>query len=94
MNRSKTSIGQRTAWASWLIFANGLFALLVGLRYLPWMSIPDGETAAYVSVLYPGQFALLAWLGGLPLLILAILLPARRTLSALAVLYALSLIHI
>jgi hypothetical protein len=88
MNRSKTSIGQRTAWASWLIFANGLFALLVGLRYLPWMSIPDGETAAYVSVLYPGQFALLAWLGGLPLLILAILLPARRTLSALAVLYA------
>jgi hypothetical protein len=88
MTRSNTSSAQRTAWASWFIFANGLFALLVGLRYLPWMSIPDGETAAYVSVLYPGQFALLAWLGGLPLLILAIMLPARRALSAMAVLYA------
>ncbi|MBC7183406.1 MAG: DUF3413 domain-containing protein, partial [Marinobacter sp.] len=88
MTRSNASSAQRTAWASWFIFANGLFALLVGLRYLPWMSIPDGETAAYVSVLYPGQFALLAWLGGLPLLILAMLLPARRALSTLAVFYA------
>lgn len=88
MNRSNTSLGQRAAWTSWFIFANGLFALLLGLRYLPWISIPDSETAAYVGILYPGQFALLAWLGGLPLLILATLLPARRILSVIAVLYA------
>jgi len=35
MIRGKTSIGHRTAWAAWFIFSNGLFALLVGLRYLP-----------------------------------------------------------
>ncbi|WP_273204203.1 DUF3413 domain-containing protein [Marinobacter subterrani] len=88
MKRINNTPGQRTAWASWFIFVNGLFALLVGLRYLPWMNIPDGETAAYVSLLLPSQFALLAWLSGLPLLLVAILLPARRVLSVLAVLYA------
>ena len=51
MTRRNTSLAQRAAWASWFIFANGLFALLVGLRYLPWMTIPDGETAAYFSLL-------------------------------------------
>ena len=88
MTRRNTSLAQRAAWASWFIFANGLFALLVGLRYLPWMTIPDGETAAYVSLLYTGQFPLLAWLGGLPLLIVASLLLTRRAVSTLAVLYA------
>ncbi|RBP29127.1 hypothetical protein DET50_11025 [Marinobacter pelagius] len=88
MMRSNNTLGQRAAWTSWFIFANGLFALLVGLRYLPWMSIPDGETVSYVALLYPGQFALLAWLSGLPLLVLATVLPAKRILSVLAVLYA------
>ncbi|MBD3640090.1 MAG: DUF3413 domain-containing protein [Marinobacter sp.] len=88
MTRSNNTLGQRAAWASWFIFANGLFALLVGLRYLPWMSIPDSETATYIALLYPGQFALIAWLGGLPLLILATVLPAKRILSVLAALYA------
>ncbi|MEX2476771.1 DUF3413 domain-containing protein, partial [Marinobacter sp.] len=81
-------VRQRAAWASWFIFANGLFALLIGLRYLPWMNIPDAETFAYTTTLLPGQFALLAWFAGLPLLILALLLPFRRILSLLAVVYA------
>lgn len=88
MTTGMNSLGQRAAWASWFIFANGLLALLVGLRYLPWMNIPDTETAAYVATLLPGQFALLAWLAGLPLLALAILLPARRLLSVVAVAFA------
>ncbi|KMQ73563.1 DUF3413 domain-containing protein [Marinobacter subterrani] len=88
MKCSNNTPGQRTAWASWFIFVNGLFALLVGLRYLPWMNIPDSETATYVSILLPGQFALLAWLAGLPLVMIAMLLPARRVLSVLSVLYA------
>ncbi len=88
MNRNSASLGQRTAWLSWFIFANGLFALLVGLRYLPWMNIPDTQAAAYVALLYPGQFALLAWLGLLPLLAASLLLPFRRSLMVLSVLYA------
>ncbi|NMT65299.1 DUF3413 domain-containing protein [Marinobacter orientalis] len=88
MNHSYLNLRHRTAWISWFIFANGLFAMLVGLRYVSWMSIPDIETAAYVAILYPGQFTLLAWLGGLPLLALALLLPATRALFTLAVIYA------
>jgi len=79
---------QRAAWASWFVFANGVLALLIGLRYLPWMDIPDTSTAAYVALLLPGQFALLAWLCGLPFLILAFLIPAKRTLSVLGIIYA------
>lgn len=80
--------GRRAAWASWFVFANGLLALLVGLRYLPWMNIPDNETAVYVATLLPGQFLILTWLVGLPLLVLAILLPDKRTLSVAAALFA------
>ncbi len=88
MNRSSASLGQQTAWLSWFIFANGLFALLAGLRYLPWMNIPDTQTAAYVALLYPGQFALLAWLGSLPLLIVSLIFPFRRSLTILSVVSA------
>lgn len=70
MNHSYHNLRHRTVWISWFIFANGLFAMLVGLRNVSWMSIPDIETAAYVAILYPGQFILLAWPGGLPLLAL------------------------
>ncbi|PSF05801.1 hypothetical protein C7H09_12595 [Marinobacter fuscus] len=49
---------QRTAWASWFIFANGVIALLIGLRYLPWMNIPDTSTAAYVGLLPFSPFVL------------------------------------
>ncbi|MDX5385991.1 MAG: DUF3413 domain-containing protein [Alteromonadaceae bacterium] len=86
--RRHTLSAQRTAWASWFIFANGVIALLVGLRYLPWMNIPDTSTAAYVGLLLPGQFALLAWLSGLPLLVLALILPAKRALTVFAIIYA------
>ncbi len=89
---AKSSFRARSGWAAWFIFANGLVATLVGLRFLPWMSIPDGETAAYVSLLMPGQFMLLAWLGGLPLFLLALLLPARRLLTTVAVVYGAVLI--
>jgi len=87
MKRS-TTLGQRTAWLSWFIFANGLIALMVGLRYVPWMNIPDTQTAAYVTLLYPGQFAVLAWLTSLPLLALSVFLSFRRSLATLAVFYA------
>jgi uncharacterized protein len=86
--KQTTTLGQRTAWLCWFIFANGLIALLIGLRYLPWINIPDAQTAAYVSLLYPGQFTVLAWLSSLPLLALSFFLPSRRGLTALAVLYA------
>ncbi|PAV25873.1 hydrolase [Tamilnaduibacter salinus] len=66
-------------WVAWFTFANGLIALLVGLRYLQWINIPDATTAAYVTALYPGQFAVIAWLCGLPLLIVALVLPARAS---------------
>ena len=86
--RRHTLSAQRTAWASWFIFANGVIALLIGLRYLPWMNIPDTSTAAYVGLLLPGQFALLAWLSGLPLLVLALILPAKRALTVFSIIYA------
>lgn len=65
------------SWVAWFTFANGLLALLVGLHYLQWIEITDVTTAAYVSVLYLGQFALIAWLLGLPMLLLALILPLR-----------------
>ncbi|MCW8127330.1 DUF3413 domain-containing protein [Microbulbifer halophilus] len=67
------------SWVAWFVFANGLLAMLVGLRYAQWIDIGDPATAAYVAVLYPGQFAMLAWLFGLPLLLAALILPARLT---------------
>ncbi|HET8800825.1 MAG TPA: DUF3413 domain-containing protein [Marinobacter sp.] len=82
------TLGTRLNWTSWFIFANGLLAMLVALRYVPWMTVPDTATAAYVSLLYPGQFTLLAWLAGLPVLAIASLVPARRWLTAIAVVYA------
>lgn len=66
-------------WVAWYIFANGLLAMLVGLRYVQWIDITDHTTALYVAVLYPGQFAMAAWLFGLPLLPAALILPARLT---------------
>ncbi|WP_250460958.1 DUF3413 domain-containing protein [Microbulbifer litoralis] len=86
MGSSNPLAGKRDAvsWVAWFTFANGLFAMLVGLRYVQWIDITDVTTAAYVAVLYPGQFALIAWLFGLPLLPVALLLPVRLT-RALAV---------
>ncbi|WP_288132120.1 DUF3413 domain-containing protein [Microbulbifer sp.] len=66
-------------WVIWFTFANGLFALLLGLLYIQWIDIADIVTATYVSVLYPGQFTIIAWLAGLPLLLLSLLLPFPLT---------------
>lgn len=67
------------SWVAWFTFANGLLAMLVGLRYVEWINIADLTTVLYVAVLYPGQFAVAAWLLGLPLLLAALILPARLT---------------
>ncbi|OHY81791.1 hypothetical protein BCA33_09920 [Marinobacter sp. AC-23] len=69
------------------MFANGLLCVLVGLRFLPWMTVPDNTTAVYVALLLPGQFLLLAWLAGLPLLVFSLAL-RMRLLSLIAVIYS------
>lgn len=78
--------GSHPSWVAWFIFANGLICLLLGLRFLPWMTVPDITTAAYVGLLMPGQFLILAWLAGLPLLLASFVLP-KHWLTLLAVIY-------
>jgi len=51
------------------------------------MTVPDTATAAYVALLLPGQFLLLAWLAGLPLLAFSLILP-KQSLSVIAVIYS------
>lgn len=80
-------LGQRLSWTGWFLLANGVLALLVGLRYLPWITIPDGTTGIYVTFLYLAQFPLLALVAGLPLLVIG-LIPSRRLLIALGTVYA------
>ncbi|WP_417500862.1 DUF3413 domain-containing protein [Marinobacter sp.] len=78
--------GSHPNWVAWFIFANGILCLLVGLRFLPWMTVADATTAIYVGLLMPGQFVLLAWLAGIPLLLASFALP-KRLLTILAVTY-------
>lgn len=66
---------ERVRWASWLIVANSLVALMIGLRYLPWITVTDIGTGFYVALAMVAQFSLLAWLFGLPLIALSLILP-------------------
>ncbi|MEQ6886241.1 DUF3413 domain-containing protein [Salicola sp. Rm-C-2C1-2] len=79
--------GQRASWTGWFLLINGILALLAGLRYLPWLTIPDGITSVYLILLYLAQFPLLALVVGLPLLAIS-LLPSRWLLIATGTLYA------
>lgn len=66
---------------------NGILTLLVGLRYLPWITITDGTAGTYITLLYLSQFPLLALVAGLPILA-ASLLPIPRLIIPLSALYA------
>jgi len=81
------SLTHRIRWASWLLLINGLLATLLGLRYLPWIGTPDTPTSIYVALLYAAQFPLIALLAGLPLLLVSLVVPARKTLTILAAIY-------
>ena len=83
-----SDLGNRCSWLGWFAAANGLLALLIGLRYLPWIDIPDAATGLYVTLLYAAQFPLLALVAGLPLLIVGSLLPWTSLLGLLGVLYS------
>ncbi|MGD8174750.1 DUF3413 domain-containing protein [Marinimicrobium sp. ARAG 43.8] len=78
---------QRLRWMGWFITVNSFIALLIGIRYLHWIDVPDISTGVYVATAYVAQFSLLAWLLGVPLLLLALILP-RRVLLPIAVLGA------
>lgn len=73
--RYSRPLGERVRWAGWLIVANSLIALLIGFRYLPWMTVADTATGLYIALAMIAQFSLLAWLFGLPLILLALVLP-------------------
>ena len=88
-NTQLKGLGQRLNWTGWFLLINGTLALLVGLRYLPWINIPDGTTGTYVTLLYLAQFPLLALVAGLPLLVIG-LIPSRKLLITLGALYATS----
>ncbi|ROQ18346.1 hypothetical protein EDC38_2569 [Marinimicrobium koreense] len=73
--RYRRPLRERVRWAGWFIVANSLIALLIGFRYLPWMTVADTTTGLYVALAMIAQFSLLAWLFGLPLLLLTLILP-------------------
>ncbi|XOZ32190.1 DUF3413 domain-containing protein [Halomonadaceae bacterium KBTZ08] len=81
------SVGQRLSWCGWFLLINGAATLLIGLRYLPWITVPDQTTGLYLSVLYLSQFPLLALIVGMPLFV-AGLIPSRRLLIATGTVYA------
>ncbi|WP_036188950.1 DUF3413 domain-containing protein [Marinimicrobium agarilyticum] len=77
LSKSQHSSKERLRWSGWFIVVNSFIAALMGVRYLPWIHIPDVGTGVYVTLAFIAQFSLLAWLFGLPLLLISWLLPAR-----------------
>lgn len=75
--KSNHSPKEHLRWSGWFIVVNSFVAALVGMRYLPWIHIPDVGTGVYVALAFVAQFSLLAWLFGLPLLLLSWILPER-----------------
>jgi len=74
-------------WLAWFIVCNAGLALLQGLFYLRWLSVPDATTAVYLLAVYIGQFSLLALLPGLLLLPL-LAVGGRRLVLGVGVLLA------
>lgn len=75
LSKKDRSPRERLRWSGWFIVANSFIAALIGVRYLPWISIPDIGTGIYVTLAFVAQFSLLAWLFGLPLLLVSWFLP-------------------
>lgn len=86
--RPQPRLSSRLAWLGWYGLACGLLAGLIGLRYLPWIPLPDAGVTAYVVLVYLAQFPFLAGLALLPLLPLALVLRRPVWLGAAAVLWA------
>lgn len=59
----------RGRWLLSFVALNGLLALLIGSRYLPWITIPDPWVLLYVVLLFVGQFLFLTALAGSVILI-------------------------
>ncbi|CAG0944749.1 Inner membrane protein YejM [Gammaproteobacteria bacterium] len=80
-------------WIGWFVAANAALYALLGLRYLllvPWQA--DALGLVYALLAYVGQFALLAALPAILLLVpLCLLLPLRPLVTGLAVLLAAAL---
>lgn len=84
----RPGLRRRLAWLGWYALACALLAVLIGLRYLPWVPVADSGVAAYVALVYLAQFPLLAGLALLPLLPLALVLRRPLWLGALLVLWS------
>ncbi len=66
-------------WAGWFFLGNAGIALLISLRYLGAVRLPDGEYALLFSVLaFIGHFASLGFIGALLLFLPILILPYRR----------------
>lgn len=86
LSKNDRSARERLRWSGWVIVVNSFIAALIGVRYLPWISLPDIGTGVYVALAFVAQFSLLAWLFGLPLLLVSWLLPGRWLRSVAVVL--------
>jgi len=76
------TIPQRLNWLSWFLFANVPLACLLATRFFVWMPIDGTGPAAYITLTYIGQYALLTWLIGLPLVLLGLILKQRWLMLA------------
>ncbi|MCI0511162.1 MULTISPECIES: DUF3413 domain-containing protein [Chromohalobacter] len=76
------ALPQRLNWLSWFLFANVPLACLLATRFITWMPIEGPAPAAYITLTYIGQYALLTWLVGLPLVVLGLVLKQRWLMPA------------
>ncbi|MCK0715850.1 DUF3413 domain-containing protein [Chromohalobacter sarecensis] len=76
------TVYQRLNWLSWFLFANVPLACLLATRFFVWMPIEGPASAAYITLTYIGQYALLTWLIGLPLVLLGLILKQRWLMIA------------
>lgn len=86
LSKKDRSPRERFRWSGWFIVVNSFIAALIGVRYLPWIHVPDIGTGIYVALAFVAQFSLLAWLFGLPLLLVSWFLPGRWLRSVAVVL--------
>ncbi|HFC53573.1 MAG TPA: DUF3413 domain-containing protein, partial [Gammaproteobacteria bacterium] len=74
-------------WAGWFFLANAAVALLISLRYLGVVRIPEGEYAWLFTVLaFVGHFASLGFIGALLLFLPILIFPYRAFVFALGIL--------
>lgn len=72
-----SSLMHRWRWLGGWTLANQLLAWLISLRYIGYIQPEGAEQWSYLALVFMGHITLLAWLGALPLLLLATLLRGR-----------------